>query len=262
MIRALTDMVIALPGFHRKASVIRRLLAIRAGKPVRSRYGPRMISDPQDTTNFFCLAGLGGDDYDDVFDEVGRLEAGMAFIDVGANAGLFSLVASKRVGRNGLVLAFEPSLQTFARLVENVSLNAAGNIYPFNAALGATTGVARFDSGCPSHSGIAHLDTAGDVDVVQLRFDAPAESFRNLIGNRRTVIKIDVEGAELQVLEGMADFIRQHQVEQLIVEIDAAHLARFDASPRAVYELLAGSGFEPRRGLDWSRHYNEIFDRR
>jgi FkbM family methyltransferase len=262
LIRALTDKLIALPAFDRKASVIRRLLAIREGKPVRSRYGPVMISDPQDATNFFCLSGLCGPDYDDVFEEVAQIEAGMAFIDVGANAGLFSLVASERVGRDGLVLAFEPSIQIFSRLIENAKLNAASNVYPFNAALGATTGVARFNSAHPSHSGIAHLDNAGDVDVVQLRFDAVDAPFRDLIGNRRTIIKIDVEGAELQVLDGMVEFIRQPQVEQLIVEIDANYLTRFDASPRGIYELLADSGFEPRRGVDWSQHYNEVFDRR
>jgi FkbM family methyltransferase len=255
-------MVIAAPAFRRKASLVRRLLAVRAGRPVRSRYGPRMIADPQDATSFFCLSGLGGRDYDDVFREVARLEAGMAFIDVGANAGLFSLVASKRVGDSGLVLAFEPSLRIFGRLVENAHLNAAGNLYPFNAALGATTGVARFNSAAPSHSGIAHFDEAGDVDVVRLRFDALAAPFRDLIGERRTVIKLDVEGAELQALEGMVDFIRQAQVERLIVEIDPGYLARFDASASDVYGLLAALGFVPRRGLDWSQHYNEIFERR
>src|SRR3546814_10039154 len=80
------------------------------GTPVRSHYGPVQLRlYPGDRTNRHCILGT----YNNVVpDEVERLEEGDCFIDVGANCGLFSIMACQRVGPGGLVLAFETSQQT------------------------------------------------------------------------------------------------------------------------------------------------------
>jgi FkbM family methyltransferase len=78
--------------------------------------------------------------YEEVFenDELTFLERylkeGDVFIDVGANIGIFSLVAAKMVGATGKVISFEPTLSTFQRLNENIILNNFTNILPINAA--------------------------------------------------------------------------------------------------------------------------------
>src|SRR5271165_1056510 len=56
------------------------------------------------------------------------LKPGMAVIDVGANIGVYSLLAGKLAGDTGAVWAFEPSLQTFQRLTRNLDLNGVGNV--------------------------------------------------------------------------------------------------------------------------------------
>src|SRR3546814_18389766 len=93
------------------------------GTPVRSHYGPVQLRlYPGDRTNRHCILGT----YNNVVpDEVERLEEGDCFIDVGANCGLFSIMAGQRVGPGGLVLAFEPCQQTFSRLVDNIELGRA-----------------------------------------------------------------------------------------------------------------------------------------
>jgi precorrin-6B methylase 2 len=57
-----------------------------------------------------------------------KLQPGMTFIDVGANDGLYSLFAAKRVGPTGTVLALEPDRREFARLERNLRLNRLANI--------------------------------------------------------------------------------------------------------------------------------------
>jgi hypothetical protein len=56
------------------------------------------------------------------------LRSGDIFVDIGANIGLFTLIASLRVGHNGKVYSFEPCLNTFRRLVRNVELNRMNNV--------------------------------------------------------------------------------------------------------------------------------------
>ena len=63
------------------------------------------------------------------------LEKGDIFIDVGANIGLFSLIASKKVGNDGLVISFEPSPTTYKRFIENIELNSYENIDARNIGL-------------------------------------------------------------------------------------------------------------------------------
>ncbi len=70
----------------------------------------------------------------------GILTPGMVFVDAGANDGLYSLFAARRVGPAGLVWAFEPSAREFARLEENLKLNALENVRPFRAALADRNG--------------------------------------------------------------------------------------------------------------------------
>jgi FkbM family methyltransferase len=62
------------------------------------------------------------------------LEPGMTFIDVGANDGLYTLFAARRVGANGKVLAIEPSRREFARLERNVRLNRLMNVQALRVA--------------------------------------------------------------------------------------------------------------------------------
>jgi hypothetical protein len=75
-------------------------------------------------------------------------------------------------------------------------------------------------------------------------------------------MKIDVEGAEELVLRGVAPVFDALNVDRCVIEIDNANLERCGSSASRVYELMDAAGFEPRFGLDTSRHYDEVFERR
>jgi len=65
------------------------------------------------------------------------LKPGMTVIDVGANIGLYSILAEKRMDGTGIVWAFEPSSESFHRLGKNLQLNACQRVRPFRVALSA-----------------------------------------------------------------------------------------------------------------------------
>ena len=136
MLTSLVNQLIGLPNFKGKGMAIRQALRLVDGRAVRSRYGPLMRVRAGDQTNFFCISGRNESEYGDVYKEpTSSLAPGMAFLDIGANVGLFSLVASQMVGEQGVVLAFEPSMSVFNDLVGNAALNGLRNFFPFNLAI-------------------------------------------------------------------------------------------------------------------------------
>lgn len=261
MYKALAETIIRGPDWRGKARVLRFLLNRLDGTPLQSRYGPRLTLRVRDYTNRAAITGMYHADYDDVFAEVEKLTPGMAFLDIGANAGLFSMVAGARVGQQGAVIAFEPALQVYRDLVGNAAVNALPAFYPFNAAIGDTTKIARFASGGAGHSGVGHLDGQGDLSVLQVCAGDLNPIISQIVGDRRTVVKIDVEGAEELVIDSVAIWLAQPAVEKVIVEIDPKFLGRFDSSAPSLYEKMGSLGFRGLRGLGAAEHYNEIFVR-
>jgi FkbM family methyltransferase len=142
------------------------------------------------------------------------LKAGDTFLDVGANNGYFSVLAAGRVGSSGRVLAFEPNPSSYSRLLTNRSLNPElRNITSFRVALSDHSGTARLDT-TSEDDGSASIrkDSSKYVDV-------PTRSADELIGDSRVdVVKVDVEGHELQVLRGLNRLLDSNPSLTLIVE--------------------------------------------
>lgn len=134
------------------------------------------------------------------------LRPGMVVADIGAHIGEYALVASRAVGDSGTVFAFEPGDGVYPFLEENVGLNSADNVTPFKVAVSDTDGEISFNLGVdPGHSrlvvgdhgatgleskGIVHVPTA-TLDSIEQEHDVQFD-----------LVKIDVEGAELDVLKG------------------------------------------------------------
>ena len=185
------------------------------------------------------------------------LTTGMVFVDAGANDGLYTLFAARRVGATGLVWAFEPSGREFARLEENLKLNALENARPFRMALADRNGeedlaVAGFEHegqntlGAFAHSGVA-LVRKERVSVHRLD-DLVREA--NL--PKIDVMKIDVEGAEYRVLVGAQEVLNRFRPILLFEALDAA-LQKQGTSVEQLLQLMRLLryeifGFDPASG--------------
>jgi FkbM family methyltransferase len=157
------------------------------------------------------------------------LEPGRVFIDVGANVGVITLAASSWVGATGRVIAIEPSSREFARLERHVRLNALTNVSTVRAAVAATSGprTLRVASSATaggntlgSHFAYAEMEATGVERVEAVTLDELASRLRL---ERVDVVKLDIEGAEVEALRGASDLLRRHRP-SLVVEVCATAL--------------------------------------
>ena len=158
------------------------------------------------------------------------LEPGMVFVDCGANDGLHSLFAARRVGDTGRVIAVEPSSREHERLMANLRVNELENVTTARVALGASPGVATLAIAGEGHE---VLNTIGvrvsNPNVEAARHErVDVRTLDDLVSTlglgRVDVIKLDVEGSELHVLEGARSVIARHRP-LLLLEVEEERLA-------------------------------------
>ncbi len=182
-----------------------------------------MIIDPG---LYFSRAYVsGGYEQDLVRYLVTTIQPGMVCVDVGANVGYFTLLMASLVGTSGRVVAFEPTASTCRVLRDNVRLNGFRHVNVEELALSNYDGVLPFREG---PAGFDVYNTAGTIthpSAAHIAFASSAvncttlDRYLNRIGIERiNLIKIDVEGSELSVLEGMEDMLRRNPQLRLIIE--------------------------------------------
>lgn len=156
----------------------------------------------------------------------------MTVFDIGAHVGFYTLLMSRAVGDSGKVFAFEPCPANITDCLAHVRMNHLGNVVVVPAAVGSTPGLASFAAGESSTTGkLARVDT--DVRVACFTLDELLATGRFLVPD---VIKVDVEGAESQVLEGAQTLLRQHAPTWFVAlhSLDQKH---------ACLRLLADAGY-------------------
>lgn len=208
-----------------------------------------------------------GSDREVMAAEVARLAPGDIFVDVGANIGLYSILASRRVGQTGRVLAFEPSPREFARLLENLTLNDAMSVTPFSVALGGAPGLMDLHI-APTHTGLNTLqisDSAAHAFRGARVHSVPVLTFDDAIapllaGRTVKLLKIDVEGAEMDVLIGMKAALAEGLFARIVIEVTPDFLRAFGRTKGELYDLLAGFGYRPQFERD-APQYDQVFAR-
>ncbi len=176
-----------------------------------------------------------------------HLKQGDVFYDIGANIGFFSLIAARLVGPSGHVFAFEPVPDNVLVLRENAVLNDFENITVFQKAASSKTD--RGELIITRHPGGAKLVTVdsplnskmkGKILVDLVRIDELVEHQKI---NPPSLIKIDVEGAELDVFEGM-----NHTIEKfkpvIVYELDHKYRQNFIRRTKTVDNFIKNLGYE------------------
>jgi FkbM family methyltransferase len=170
------------------------------------------------------------------------LAPGMVFVDAGANEGLFTLLASRRVGKSGQVWSIEPSAREFGRLQGNVELNHLDNVRMVRKALAEFDGETELLVAQSEHAGqntlglflYAEIQTAGKERVAVQTLDSLIEEHSL---DRVDIVKLDVEGAEGRVLNGAHKLLsRMRPV--LLLECNEAALGHQGSSTNAMLALL------------------------
>lgn len=160
------------------------------------------------------------------------LRDGMVVYDIGAHVGYYTLLSSLCVGSTGQVYAFEPLPRNLRYLQRHIELNACHNVVVVAKALGTQTLIRQFQSGSDSSQG--RLSESGSLDVEGAAIDDLIEREKLRAAD---FIKIDVEGAELEVLKGAACLL-EGKGPTIVLELHGAELEAECAT------LLESFGYE------------------
>jgi FkbM family methyltransferase len=168
------------------------------------------------------------------------LSEGDEFLDVGANAGMFTLPISRKVGDKGRVISVEPDPANLRILNKNTKNNNINNVTVIPCAFGQTN-ESRNLFRVPEHRGIssfANLTDKGEPIEIDVR---RGEDVLSEVGCWPEVVKIDVEGAEPQVLEGLGYF-----PEILLVECIPSQIRALGNDPVIFLSNLKQKGYDMR----------------
>lgn len=180
------------------------------------------------------------------------LKKGDVVFDIGANIGYYTLIFAKLVGKTGAVHSFEPSIREFASLCENIKLNKYNNIFLNQVAVTNYDGFMKMaifeDStfgayntiGKPTHQ-IVESQVYKEEIIKSLSLDTYCKIYGSLTPQ---LIKVDIEGAELQLINGGTKLLSSPKSPILVIEICEKTLKGTRSSPQAVVEKLRYFGYD------------------
>ena len=190
-----------------------------------------------------------------------HLQNGDTIYDIGANIGLISLVmALHPSGSNSKVHSFEPEPKNFDQLQKNIALNGlTGRVIPQRLALGMSEGeVQLYVRGTAGEGRHSIAEAKGSTDSISVPLKT-ATNFARETGDLPAIVKIDVEGAEGQVIGGFEELIGEHPPRDFFMEIHSKGDGDKMPDGETIDAWLTGHGYE----LVWSvgrrsgehRHY-------
>lgn len=194
------------------------------------------------TGNVYC----GLHEFEDMALVLHALRPGDLFIDIGANIGSYSMLGSAAGAR---VLSIEPIPSTFAWLAQNIAINGLGEqCRALNLGLGRGEDRLRFTGGLDTVNHVlAEGETTDNVLEVPVR---PLD--RVLEGQSPTLMKIDVEGFETEVLAGAAQALSNPELLAVVMELNGSG-ERYGFDEEALHREMLERGFETWRYRPFER---------
>ena len=173
------------------------------------------------------------------------LKPGDTFLDVGANIGYFSMMASGIVGPNGTVVSFEPSARALTRLTSHGCLNQCRNLLICSHAVGDSIGRSSLNWAPSSNIGGSTISrgkpATGAVEQITIRrLDDVCREFSLTPG----LIKMDIEGFELFALRGARETLADHGP-NVICELTGSFLEDHGQSARDLVQFMLDLGYTP-----------------
>jgi FkbM family methyltransferase len=225
------------------ASIIKKLLKIKR-TIVQSDSGKFYI----DPLSNFGNAVLSEDGYEpEMVDSIKQImERGDTFLDIGANEGFYSILASKLVGESGNVICIEPQSRLQSVIFRNIHENHAYNINVFQKVISDSVGTATLFL-------LPDMNTGGSGLFKITKYKVPTEiipqttlsEFMKLLAiDKIKLMKIDVEGFEYEAILGSKKIFTKGIIENIALELHPSILAKRKKQESDILDFLKESGYE------------------
>jgi FkbM family methyltransferase len=174
------------------------------------------------------------------------LRPGMIVLDIGAHHGYYTLLASRKVGAQGMVLSVEASPRERKKLRLHLRINRCKNVQVEDRALGETPGIAEMylvqgiETGCNS---LQKPEGSQPTDLVSVRVERLDLVLAEHRIERVDFVKLDVEGAELSVLRGSTELLRSRPRPVILAEVQNIRTRPWGYPAREIIRLLAESRY-------------------
>jgi FkbM family methyltransferase len=165
---------------------------------------------------------------------------GNVVVDVGAHIGYYTLIFARCVGERGKVYAFEPEPTNFSILSKNVEVNGYKNVLLFQKAVADFNGRTSLFLDDGANTGDHRLYPEGnrksvEVDVVKLD---------DIINEKVSFVKVDVQGVEWRVLKGMRKLIESGYVDRMLLEYSPYHIVASNYKEKELLKDIRDLGFK------------------
>jgi FkbM family methyltransferase len=235
-----------LSGVRRLQILIDRLLALLERKVAAEGteidvFGFRLAVDLTDRQTAATLLRTGTYEPAEIalFSEV--VTPGMTVVDIGANIGIYTLIAARSVGATGNVFAFEPGPRSAALLRRSVAANGLTNVVVEELAVARATGNAELFL-VENHPGLSSLNAAnarGSAQSVPVKTVSLDAYFADI---EVDVIKIDVQGAETEIVLGASRMLERDRP-VVFAEVWLAGLENVGSDGREFLSLFTNAGY-------------------
>jgi len=185
------------------------------------------------TGNLYC----GFFDYEEMLFLLHFLRQNDLFVDIGANVGSYTVLASAHVQSQSI--SIEPVPSTYRNLLNNIILNNLNNVKSFNIALGSKKGIIKFTNTLDTTN---HVATLSDNDQIDVEINTLDDILISL--NCATLLKIDVEGYETEVLNGANNILENNNLKAIIIELNGSG-DRYNYDELLIHNKLIDVGFSP-----------------
>ena len=175
------------------------------------------------------------------------LRKGDVFVDIGANIGLYSILASSYVGKNGSVISFEPAPNTYKRLIRNIELNCISNITAQKIAISDSSDTLDLiisKDGYDAWNSLAKPAQGSVFENVRVRCNTIDEIIKiNSKFSTAKLIKIDIEGWELRALKGGERFLKNENSPTIVIEFTEQNATNAGTNCKELYKYLNYLGY-------------------
>lgn len=142
-----------------------------------------------------------------------EIKPGDVVVDAGAYRGLFTIIASKLVGRSGKVVSFEPDTENYKKLLNSIKQYRLKNVIPSRKGLWSRDKVLKFSN---VHAGDSTVYTKKGDRTVNINCVSLDNEVKRLGIKKVNFIKMDIEGAELEALKGSLNLLQKNDVKLVI----------------------------------------------